>query len=158
MQLAPPGPNIYLLLGRLQVTGYRLNELIRVFHRSVMFSIVREAPFSYATSRTKVLGLRTAYVRPARLHPFVMTCGPERGGGFGWFAFGSSYAYACACMGAYARVLVRVRARVRELVTRTCVRELASLIFLGVIAQDLESFANENDVLDSGVSLLGVAT
>ena len=42
--------------------------------------------------------------------------------------------------------------------TRTCVRELASLIFLGVIAQDLESFANENDVLDSGVSLLGVAT
>ena len=44
------------------------------------------------------------------------------------------------------------------MVTRTCVRELTSLIFLGVIAQDLESFANENDVLDSGVSLLGVAT
>jgi len=38
------------------------------------------------------------------------------------------------------------------------VRELTSLIFLGVIAQDLESFANENDVLDSGVSLLRVAT
>ena len=44
------------------------------------------------------------------------------------------------------------------MVTRTCVRELASLIFLGVIAQDLESFTNENDVLDSGLSLLGVAT